>query len=85
VYGSDLEAGGGGEDAAAAEEGVEAAAAAADGSASPAVDAAAAAAAAASVDGLVKEANGDVPFFLMDAYEAPERQGEKRTLAAELC
>lgn len=76
VYGCDLEdetaAAGAGEQAAAA--------AAADGGSSPtaatAVAAAGAEAAAGGVGGVEGQEGGDVPFFFMDAYEAPERPGE---------
>jgi hypothetical protein len=68
VYGSDLA------DEAAAEAAATAAAAD-DGSGSPAPAAGAAGGAAAGVDGLVTQQNGDVPFFFMDAHEAPERPG----------
>lgn len=65
VYGGDVDG-----DAAAAAD----AAATADGGSSPAA-AVGAEGAAGGVDGIVTQENGDVPFFFMDAYEAPERPG----------
>lgn len=66
VYGGDVE-----DEAAAAD----AAAAAADGGSSPAAAAGAEGAAAGGVEGLAAQADGAIPFFFMDAYEAPERPG----------
>jgi len=81
VYGCDLE-----DEAAAAAAAVAgeqaAAAVAADGGSSLTAGAAAAAAAGGAeaatggVGGVEGQENGDVPFFFMDAYEAPERPGE---------
>jgi hypothetical protein len=72
VYGGDIK-----DEAAAAD------AAGADGDSSPA--AAAVDCAAGGVDGIVTQENGEVPFFLMDAFEAPERPGESKVCLLVHC